>query len=785
MNQLKSNHTSFLQKLKQNPKEIENDIEKLYNEEYVENFENILLKKDIDFMKLISENVKITLEDKYSNESLENEIIIGILKEKETNLYTNQYLIDKEKLNESLLKLNKDYQKFTFLKHCKYQSNNPIHCCNENNNFTIIQNSDNSKENKIDSIICTNCLKSYKSTFIKLYCDFCQINYYTKIITNDNENDNILQPATWEKYHCHLIINQQMCCIKCKKANLFLDIKANKLICKKCGFSSEPYNIIWTCIKCGQDFHSYAKIYNPYIYKNLSLAIKKGCIEKISAVPKNLPCGHSNKNIFHKKECNGNIYLTIYNERKMVLCSKCKSIIKYEKFIFECNECGLRFRQEIKEDDILLEKEIEEKKKKEEKKYVEEYYKKIFEKNCDLSNINNTLETSTNPNTNTINTDNINKDSFDQIHHSCKSKTLKTDSPIKTKENEIEIEFKSISNKKNTCNSNIDNHNNNEFNISKNLISEFNSNNNNNTIINFDIKNEENEKKNSLPIFDLKDYEIISQIEESKKSKIFCVRRINDNQFFTMKKKIIHSKQDLENYLKLYELQYNFPDDIFITKVFGVNYNEEEISILTECGINSWASEITTYKKMKKYYSEEDLINIIYQISLVLENLQKKNLAHFCINPNNITVFKNNIYKITDFEHLASLNSPNIIQNDNKFISPHLNYLYHSKKLNGGINLIKNDVYSLGLCCIFTTIKNNDIDIIYRDFINVDKFCKNEEIIRKYINNVKKIKKNDNFYSNKFMNLLFKMLEINEDERFDFKDIIDYIYREYEFESDE
>ena len=93
------------------------------------------------------------------------------------------------------------------------------------------------------------------------------------------------------------------------------------------------------------------------------MAIKKGCIEKISAVPKNLPCGHSNKNIFHKKECNGNIYLTIYNERKMVLCSKCKSIIKYEKFIFECNECGLRFRQEIKENDILLEKEIEKKKK--------------------------------------------------------------------------------------------------------------------------------------------------------------------------------------------------------------------------------------------------------------------------------------------------------------------------------------------------------------------------------------------------------------------------------------
>ena len=61
MNLLKSKQTSFLQKLKQNTKEIENYIEKLYNEEYIENFENILLKKDTDFMTLIRENVKITL----------------------------------------------------------------------------------------------------------------------------------------------------------------------------------------------------------------------------------------------------------------------------------------------------------------------------------------------------------------------------------------------------------------------------------------------------------------------------------------------------------------------------------------------------------------------------------------------------------------------------------------------------------------------------------------------------------------------------------------------------
>ena len=787
----KQNQTSFLQKIEENSKEIEEEIEKIYEEEYNENFEYILLKKDSDFMKLIRENVKITLVDKYKSECLENELLLKILKEKEKNLYSNNYLIDKEKINESLLKINKEEnnQKFSFLKHCKYQSNNPIHYCNESNNFMTIINS----EKKIDLIICLNCLKSYKSSFIKLYCDFCQINYYTKIITNENNsNDNFLQPATWEKYHCHLIINQQMICINCKKGNLFLDIKSNKLICKKCDFRSDPYNIIWTCIKCGQDFNSYAKIYNPYIYKSLSLCIKKGIIEKKLAVPKKFPCGHFNKNLFHKKDCDGSIFFTYYNGRKMVLCSKCKSIIKYEKFIFICPQCNLRFRDEINEEDFLIEKENEMKKKEEEKKYVEEYYKKIFEKNIDFSN--KSLEISTNPNSNTNYSDNlINKDSFEQINNN-KSKTLKSVSPNKSKENIIQFEYKSVSEKKNNLNNELNNElnnddNNNNFSISKNLQFEFEK----EKIINLNIKEEkeknenENEnnkiiKKNNLPFFEIKDYEIITQISESLKSKVFCVRKIDDNKFFTMKKKYIRSKEDLENYLNLYELQYNYSDDIYITKVFGVNYNEEEISILTECGINSWASEITTYKKMKKFYSEEDLINIIYQISLALENLQKKNLAHFCINPFNITVFKNNIYKITDFEHVTCLNSKNIIQNDNKFISPDLNYLFHSKKLNGGINLIKNDVYSLGLCCLFTMIKNNNIDILIRDFINIDKFCKNEEIIQKYINNVMKAKKDNNFYSKKFIQLICNMMKNNEEERYDFNNIIDYICKEYEFE---
>ena len=139
-------------------------------------------------------------------------------------------------------------------------------------------------------------------------------------------------------------------------------------------------------------------------------------MKKKLAVPKKFPCGHFNKNLFHKKDCDGSIFFTYYNGRKMVLCSKCKSIIKYEKFIFICPQCNLRFRDEINEEDFLIEKENEMKKKEEEKKYVEEYYKKIFEKNIDFSN--KSLEISTNPNSNTNYSDNlINKDSFEQINN--------------------------------------------------------------------------------------------------------------------------------------------------------------------------------------------------------------------------------------------------------------------------------------------------------------------------------------------------------------------------------
>ena len=148
-----------------------------------------------------------------------------------------------------------------------------------------------------------------------------------------------------KKYHCNLIMDEQMKCIKCKYP-LSLDIKNNILICLQCHFQTDPSCILWKCFKCGQEFHSGAKIYNPYEYKPLALAIKKSMFDKINAAPPILKCGHSSQGIKHKADCNGDLYVAQLNERKMVLCSKCNALIKYEKFIWICPVCNERSRDD-------------------------------------------------------------------------------------------------------------------------------------------------------------------------------------------------------------------------------------------------------------------------------------------------------------------------------------------------------------------------------------------------------------------------------------------------------
>ena len=865
-------YDNFLNKFR-NQKQIENEIFRIYEEEYNELFENILIKEESIFIQNLSKNVKLTLIELFSETVLENEKIISSINLMERHFYKNMYLYDREKLLKTLKYKGKFFiengQNFSFLKHCSYQKNEPNHICNKKNNFIIVLDTDykadlkgiknihrkgsSTEYNIIYAIICTNCLKSYKSNYIKLFCNFCSIPYYTRIITSNEIYNNNLQPATWDKYHCHLIINQQMNCIKCQSP-LFLDLKEGKLICKNCNFCDEPYNINWTCIKCGENFNSNAKIYNPYEFKPFSNAIKKGIFEKKSALPDKIPCGHNPNLIIHNNNCDGKLYFTELNGIQMVLCSKCKVMIKYQKFIFECVECGKKFRKKDIEDffngqnlsdgnlDYNIKKNIYN---------FNEYNNNINnEKNKDIKRFSTKNFYSPRPNAGILNRFNFFNNEI--LHNIIKSRSREKLSELDKEIIDNKEEKKEDKSKENT---------NKELNLMKtiNILKSkrsFSSNkkdlktisdNNQPKLLSkfkkkmsvkskeeeyFSSSSEENDKpkyqlikrkesqsldkllkirklssinqkKNEtiikkipsgqlneeetiyLPIFDVTNYEIISQIGTGRKSKIFCVKLFDDNIFYAMKKKVLKdNKKEMDNLIFSYALQYSLMNNYYITHIYGINFSKDEFSVLEEIGINSWESEIATMKKMGKFYSEEDLINIIYQISLSLETLEKRNLCHFNINPQNILVFKDKIYKLTDLEYIQFINEKNLINNNNNYMSPQLFNYYHNKdKDNVFVDLIKNDVYSLGLCIIYTMTKTDDyFNNIFNNFVSKN-INNNDHLIDGYLKYPMSNMNSVDCYDNKFIYLLKQMLNRNEEKRFNFTQINTYIRKEYEFEN--
>ena len=123
-----------------------------------------------------------------------------------------------------------------------------------------------------------------------------------------------------------------------------------------------------------------------------------------------------------------------------------------------------------------------------------------------------------------------------------------------------------------------------------------------------------------------------------------------------------------------------------------------------------------------------------------------------------------------------------IIDSGNRYVSPKFKLMIKRKiKLNMDY-LDKNDVFSLGLCILSTMNKQKDDKIIINDFVYLGTKLYNE-LVKDDSNNYIKEKidfsTKDLGYSDKFINLLYNMMNINDSQRFDFKQVIDYITKEY------
>ena len=184
-----------------------------------------------------------------------------------------------------------------------------------------------------------------------------------------------------------------------------------------------------------------------------------------------------------------------------------------------------------------------------------------------------------------------------------------------------------------------------------------------------------------------------------------------------------------------------------------------------ERGDSDWGTEIEKRAKLNNFYTEKELVNILKQLIDVLSYFQKNKIAHRDIKPQNILVFKNDVYKITDLgEAKDAKNNTQLatLKGSQYFMSPNLfsAFKYTGNNTKVVHNIFKSDVFSLGFCFLYAMNLNMKLIQSLRE----------ENNMKNVINIVKKFGI-DKKYSNKFMNIIYNMIQIDENKRMDFVEL--------------
>ena len=210
-------------------------------------------------------------------------------------------------------------------------------------------------------------------------------------------------------------------------------------------------------------------------------------------------------------------------------------------------------------------------------------------------------------------------------------------------------------------------------------------------------------------------------------------------------------------------------------KIISIEYKCLDITtysiyILMEVALSDWNNEIRKRYRVKNYYKENEIITILNQLNSALLYLETEGIAHRDIKPQNILIFENNIFKVTDFGEAKTISDTSqeaTLRGSELYMSPMLyNGLKYNQK-NVKHNPYKSDVFSLGFCLLYALTLNLKVLNDLREIISM-----------KVVNNMvsRALKKN---YSPKMIKLICKMIELDERERFSFEDIERYLKENY------
>jgi tRNA A-37 threonylcarbamoyl transferase component Bud32 len=386
----------------------------------------------------------------------------------------------------------------------------------------------------------------------------------------------------------------------------------------------------------------------------------------------------------------------------------------------------------------------------------------------------NVSEISDNNNLKICNTDNKNKSRYNKAKENYYKKERKKDnnsfmnSNRKPNKSFIVKDNTNLQTKKENNINNTNNKNNNKAinksmrNFDYSIEVRKSLNNKMNTPLKFEDEDDE------LKEFNFDEYKIITQLGQGTFGKIYLVQD-QSKKLFSMKKIVLSEELDVQSVIKEYRMCYKIKHPNVI-KILGIYNNKLDkttyvVYVLMEVGLTDWEKEIKSYGDKHLSYTEDDLINIIKQLTSILAFLQRKNISHRDIKPQNILVFKNKIYKIADFgeakqiENISKSIVVNSLRGTELYMSPLLFNGLRTGQVDIRHNVFKSDVYSFGLCILFA----GSLEMM--SLYDIRKYVDMSDA-KKYLDKMFK-----NKYSQKFIDLLSMLLEIHENKRPDFIDL--------------
>ena len=282
--------------------------------------------------------------------------------------------------------------------------------------------------------------------------------------------------------------------------------------------------------------------------------------------------------------------------------------------------------------------------------------------------------------------------------------------------------------------------------------------------LNLKIKKEDIEpNENFIP----EDFKTIKQIGEGSFGKIFCSEWKKNKKNYAMKKMILRNKLEIKKNEEQTDLVYDLINKTNIKgiiKVYGaqcikINNAEYHFYVLMELAEIDWEKEIKKRKEKKNYYTEGELFEILKQLTKTFSLLQKNNITHRDIKPQNILVVKK-VYKVCDFGEAKITDGEDVIHQTIKgtelYMSPILFRALNKHQSHIIHNTYKSDVFSLGMCLLLAAT------LTFQSLYDIREL-KDMELIKNILVKYLIVK-----YSYDFVHILIKMLEVNEDQRPDF-----------------